>query len=78
MDFTAPKKSHYIYFFGRTPHFISEKQNTRTYHLQHWKTVSVALVLSLRVGIKHTKKWCNNFCNALAVKCTLYLARPHS
>ena len=29
------------------------------------------------MGANIYKKWCNNFYNAVAVECLLYLARPH-
>ena len=28
LDFTAPKKVHFTYFLGQTPHFIREKAKT--------------------------------------------------
>ena len=51
-----PKKAILPTFLGQTPHFISEKQKTRTNNLHHRKDVSVAAILSLRVGVQHIQK----------------------
>ena len=56
-----PKKAILPTFFGQTPHFISEKQKHGINNLYHWKSGSVAVMLSLRVGVQHIKKWRNNF-----------------
>ena len=56
LEFTAPKKAIYILFFGQTPHFLGEKLKTRTDNLDHWKTGSVAVILSLSVGVQHKQK----------------------
>ena len=50
-----PKKAIYL-LFGLTPHFISEKQKPRTNNLHHRKAGSVAVILSLRVGVQHLQK----------------------
>ena len=52
-------------FSGQTPYFLGENRKTRTNNLHHRKTGSVAIILSLRVGVQHTQK--------VAVECTLYL-----
>ena len=58
--------------------YIYIKKTPRTNNLHHWKAGSVAVILSLRVGVQHIqKKWRNNCSNAVAVKCTLWLSRPH-
>ena len=51
-----PKKAILSTFLGQTPHFISEKQKHRTNNLHNRKDGSVAVILSLRVGIKHIQK----------------------
>ena len=50
------KKASLSTFLGQTPHFISEKQETRSNNLHHRKAVSVAVILSLRVGVQHIQK----------------------
>ena len=51
-----PKKAIIPHFFlGQTPNFLGENQPNRTYNLDHWKAGSVAVILSLRVGVQHTK-----------------------
>ena len=52
-----PKKGHFTYFFfGQTPHLLGEKLKTRTNNLDHRKAGSVAVILSLRVGVQHKQK----------------------
>ena len=51
-----PNKTIVPTFLGQTPHFISEKQKPRTNNLHHWKAGSVAVKLSLRVGVQHIQK----------------------
>ena len=46
-----PKKAILFTFKGHTPHFVSEKQKNRTNNLHPQKAGSVALILSLRVGV---------------------------
>ena len=73
-----PKKAIIPTFSGQTQIFLGENNKTRINNLHHRKDSSVAVILSLRVGVQHKqKKWCNNVYNAVAVECTLYLARPH-
>ena len=43
-------------FLGQTPHFLCEHQKTKTNNLNHRKAVSVAVILSLRVGVQHLQK----------------------
>ena len=43
-------------FLGQTPHFLCEKHKTRTNNLHHWKAGSVAVTLSLSVGVQHIQK----------------------
>ena len=43
-------------FLGQTPHFISEKQKHGTNNLHHRKAGSVAVILSLRVGVQHIQE----------------------
>ena len=64
-----PKKAYLSTFLGQLLHFLSEmqKKNITTYTIGK---LGPSLFLSL------LKKWCNTFSNAVAVKCTLYLARP--
>ena len=42
-------------FSGLTPHFLGENHKTRTNIIQHRKAGSVAVILSLRVGVQHKK-----------------------
>ena len=51
-----PKNGILPTFLGQTPHFISEKQKPRTSNLHHQKAGSVAVILSLRVGVQHIQK----------------------
>ena len=50
------QKGHFTHFLGQTPHFISEKQKPRTGNLHHWKSGSVAVILSLKVGVQHIQQ----------------------
>ena len=72
----SSKKAILPTFLGQTPHFLCENHKTRTDHLHYQKAWSIAIIFSLRVGVQHLQKWCNNFYNAVAVECRLYLARP--
>ena len=40
-------------FLGQTPQFLCENYKNRTYNLHHQKAWSVAVILSLRVGVQH-------------------------
>ena len=51
-----PKKTILPIFLGQTPHFISEKQTHGTKNLHHRKAGSVAVILSLRVGVQHIQQ----------------------
>ena len=51
-----PKKAILPTFSGQTPHFLGENHKTRTYNLHHRKAWSVAVILSLRVGVQHIQK----------------------
>ena len=51
-----PKKTILPTFLGQTPHFISEKLEHGTNNLHHRKAGSVAVILSIRVGVQHTQK----------------------
>ena len=51
-----PKKAILPTFSGQTPHFFGENQKTRTYNLYHRKAWSVAVILSLKVGVQHKQK----------------------
>ena len=68
MNFNAPKKGYLpTFFWGQTPHFISEKQKNRSNNLHHRKAGSVAVILTLRMGVHYVQKWCNNIPIALCV-----------
>ena len=43
-------------FKGQTPNFLCENHKTRTNNLYYQKASSVAVILSLRVGVKHLQK----------------------
>ena len=43
-------------FSEQTPHFLDENHKTRTNHLHPQKAWSVAVILSLRVGVTHKQK----------------------
>ena len=43
-------------FLGQTPHFLCENEKNRTDNLHHRKAWSVAVILSLRVGVQHIQK----------------------
>ena len=51
-----PKKAILFTFKGHTPHFVSEKQKTRTSNIHHHKAGVVLIILSLRVGVRHLQK----------------------
>ena len=51
-----PKKAILPTFLGQTPHFLCENHKTRTNNLHHRKAGSVAVILSLRVGVQHIQK----------------------
>ena len=51
-----PKKAILPTLLGQTPHFLCENHKTRSNNLHHWKAVSVAVILSLRVGVQHIQK----------------------
>ena len=73
------KKCHFTHFFlGQTLHFFREKRKIRTNNQHLRKAGSFVIILSLRLGVQYIKKGCNNFVNAMAVKCTLLqnLAKP--
>ena len=67
-----PKNAILLTFLGQTPHFLCENHKTRTNNLHHWIAGSAAYGW----GSNIYKKWFNNYYNAVAVECTLYLARP--
>ena len=48
-----PKRAILPTFSGQTPHFLGENLKTRTNNLNHRKAGSVAVILSLRVGVQH-------------------------
>ena len=50
------KKAILPIFWGQTTHFKSEKQKHRTNSLHNPKAGCVAVILSLRLGIKHIQK----------------------
>ena len=43
-------------FSEQKQHFTGENHKTRTYNLHHRKGWSVAVILSLRVGVQHKQK----------------------
>ena len=43
-------------YSGQTPHFLGENHKTRTNNLHHQKAWSIAVILSLRVGVQHKQK----------------------
>ena len=43
-------------FLGQTPNLLCENHKTRTNNLYHRKGGSVAVILSLRVGVQHIQK----------------------
>ena len=51
-----PKKAILPTFSGQTPHFLGENRKNRTNNLHHLKAGSVAVILSLRLGVKHIQK----------------------
>ena len=51
-----PKNAILPTFLGQTPHFLCENHKTRTNNLHHRKAGSVAVILSLRVGVQHIQK----------------------
>ena len=51
-----PKKAILPTFLGQTPHLLDEKLKTKTNNLDHRKAGSVAVILSLRVGVQHKQK----------------------
>ena len=51
-----PKNAIIPTFLGQTPHFLCENHKTRTCILHHRKAGSVAVILSLRVGVQHLQK----------------------
>ena len=51
-----PKNAILPTFKGQTPIFFCENQKTRTNNLYHRKAGSVAVILSLRVGVQHKQK----------------------
>ena len=51
-----PKNAVLPTFLGQTPHFLCENHKTRTNNLHHRKAGSVAVILSLRVGVQHIQK----------------------
>ena len=51
-----PKKAIIPTFSGQTPNFLGENQKNRTNNLHHRKAGSVAVILSLRVGVQHIQK----------------------
>ena len=51
-----PKKAIIPTFSEQTPNFLGENQKTRTKNLYHRKAGSVAVILSLRVGVQHIQK----------------------
>ena len=63
-------------FLGQTPQFLCENYKNRTYNLHHQKAWSVAVILSLRVGVQHKETEVKYFFNTVEVECTLYPARP--
>ena len=48
-----PKKANLSTFLGQTPHFLSDKQKTRSKN--HLKSGSVEVFLSLREGVEQTQ-----------------------
>ena len=52
-----PKKAILPAFLGQTPHIISEnKKRKEIKNLHHWKAGSIAVILSLKVGVQHVQK----------------------
>ena len=51
-----PKTPFYLLFLGQTSHFLCENHKTRTNNLHQWKAGSVAVILSLRVGVQHIQE----------------------
>ena len=52
-----PKRPFYLLFLkGKTPHFLCENHKTRSNNQHHQKAGFVAVILSLRVGVKHIQK----------------------
>ena len=51
-----PKNAILPTFLGQTPHFLCENEENRTDNLHHRKALSVAVILSLRVGVQHIQK----------------------
>ena len=51
-----PKNAILPTFLGQTPNFLCENHKTRTNNLYHRKAGSVAVILSLRVGVQHIQK----------------------
>ena len=51
-----PKKAIIPTSSGHTLNFLGENHKTRTNNLHHWKAGSVAVVLSLRVGVQYIQK----------------------
>ena len=51
-----PKKAILPTFSGQTPHFLGENRKTITNNLHHQKAGSVAIILSLMVGVQHIQK----------------------
>ena len=46
----------YLLFSGQTPHFLCENYKTITYNPHYRIAGSVAVILSLRVGVRHVYK----------------------
>ena len=51
-----PKNAILPTFLGQTPNFLCENYKTRTNNQHHRKAGSVAVILSLRVGVQHIQK----------------------
>ena len=51
-----PKSAILTSFLGQTPHILCENRKTITNNQHHWKAGSVAVILSLRVGVQHVQK----------------------
>ena len=68
------KMPYYLPFQENTT-FSKWKSQNQNLHLHQW---FVVVIQSLGVGVKHIRKWCINYSNAVRVEFTLHLARPHS
>ena len=51
-----PKKAILATILGQTPYVLGENRKTRTNKLHYRKAGSIAVILSLRVGVQHIQK----------------------